>query len=85
MGTGRIGDGFWERRRVRISCDAKVSDHAFGEVLRPSLGPRISATGNTNEAPLGLRRTRLWRGFAWKMVKGPFLELLSGNPADNSP
>jgi len=44
FGRGRIGDGFWERRRRRIICDAKVSDRVFGEVLRPSLDPRISAT-----------------------------------------
>ncbi len=44
FGRGRIGDGFWERRRGRIICDAKVSDCFSGEVLRPSHRPRISAT-----------------------------------------
>jgi len=58
LGRGRIGDGFWERRLGRISCDAKVSGRVLREVLRPSLGPWISATRNTHEAPLGLRRTR---------------------------
>ena len=44
FGRGRIGDGFWERRRGRIICDAKVSDCFSGEVLRPFHRPRISAT-----------------------------------------
>ena len=32
-----LGDGFWERRREWNSCDVKVSDRVFGEVLgRPT-------------------------------------------------
>ena len=54
----RIGDGFRDQRRGRISCDARVSDRVFGEVLRPSLGPRISATRIAHEAPLSLTTNR---------------------------